>query len=501
MISATEPLDLDQKLRAARDLMLIENHAEALRVYADLAKKYPGGPLLREYARAAAIYGDFDLAEQLWEQIRRRVPNTADFLTRLAWEHQQIRLHAKARELYRRAAEVEPQNLGAQLDLAQVLSRTSSVAEARPAVQRCLELDPSCQKARYLAAHLDRRDGKLDEAERRFRDLLGSDLKDAHLQYSCHSELAAIYDDEDRFEDAMAELQTAKKLLPANDQVETERRRIEAWHDDALKSVRGLPKNILEEWGKAFPAHARKPAVSLALLTGAARSGTTLLERVLDVHPLIAAADESLAFTKILPLVGTSAQAIPAPRLTGLRRRYLAMLTKTSGPAGAGKVLLDKNPSRTMWVPAFLRVFPEARIVMALRDPRDILASLYFQNQTNTNHLGFDLLARYYAQVMDLWLAVREWSGFSWMETRYEDLVADLPKEGAKVTRFLGLDWREQQARFHRANQEKPVMSSNYAAVSQPVYASSVGRWRAYEKHLAAVLPALEPYCKVFGYT
>src|SRR6185437_8633821 len=176
-----------------------------------------------------------------------------------------------------------------------------------------------------------------------------------------------------------------KKLPYQSDQDVKERRFVDAWHDDVLRKTRALPKNVLEEWGKTFPPRARKPEVSLGLLMGSARSGTTLLERVLDAHPQIAAADESLAFTKILPLVDISAPTIPSPRLTALRQRYLDMLTKTSGPAAPGKVLLDKNPSRTIWLPAFQRVFPEVRIIMALRDPRDILISLYFQNQTLTN--------------------------------------------------------------------------------------------------------------------
>lgn len=501
MMTTVNAPDFNKRLRTARDLMQIENHAEALKVYADLVKKYPRGALLGEYARAATIYGDFELAEQLWGKIRSTQANTAQLLSRLAWEYQQIRLHAKARELYRLAAAAEPDNPEMQLSLAWVLVRSSNVEEARPVVDRCLKLDPRSEKARYLSAHLDRQENKFDAAERQFRDLLARQPQDSYIHYACHSELAAIYDSQERFDDAMNELLAGKNLPRPGPPEESERRQIDAWHDEVLARVRSLPKNILETWGQSFPARLRKPAVSLALLTGAARSGTTLLERVLDAHPAIRAADESLAFTRIMPLVDLAAPNIPGPRLAGLRLRYLNMLTRTSGPVEAGKILLDKNPSRTIWLAAFLRVFPEARIVMALRDPRDIVISLYFQNQTTTNYLGLPMLAQYYVKVMDLWLAVREWTGFSWIETRYEDVVANLPAEGARVTNFLGLEWQEKQARFHQSNQEKPVMSSNYGAVSQPLYTRAAGRWRSYEKYLAPVLPALAPYCKTFAYT
>ena len=101
---------------------------------------------------------------------------------------------------------------------------------------------------------------------------------------------------------------------------------------------------------------------------------------------------------------------------------------------------------------------------------------------------------------MDVWLAVREWEGFAWLETRYEDIVADLEPEGRRVTGFLGLDWHEEQSRFYEKSRQKQLYSPTYQDVTRPVYVSSVGRWRAYEQHLAPILPALDPYCRRLGY-
>lgn len=77
-----------------------------------------------------------------------------------------------------------------------------------------------------------------------------------------------------------------------------------------------------------------------------------------------------------------------------------------------GKLLLDKNPSLTVQLPVWLRVFPELHVVIALRDPRDVVLSCYFQNillnATNVNFLSLERLAKHYADLMDVWLAVRE---------------------------------------------------------------------------------------------
>jgi len=114
------------------------------------------------------------------------------------------------------------------------------------------------------------------------------------------------------------------------------------------------------------------------------------------------------------------------------------------------------------------------------------------------NFLTFERLAKHYADLMDIWLTVREWEGFAWLEMRYEDIVADLDKEGRRVTGFLGLDWDENQKRFYE--NRKQLYSPTYQDVTRPLYSRSVGRWRAYEKHLAPILPVLESYCRKLGY-
>ncbi len=473
---------------------------EALGAYAKLVKQYPEAGLRGEYGRAAAVAGDFDLAGRVWDTMRRQGPVTADLLSRLAWEFQSIRLHGKARELYAEAAAVEPRNLDALISLAAILARTGSVEEARPVVNQCLELDAACEQARYMAAQLDRRENDLAGAEKQFRAMIASGLRQPYINYSCHYELAHILDRTGRFEEAMAELAEAKRLAKKTVNAAAELKMFDSWHEDVVRKAKSLPRNILEAWRKPFPPRILDAAPHLAFLGGPARSGTTLLERILDANPAVAACDECLAISKILTPVDTATPVIPAQRLEVLRQRYLKILAKSLGQPAAGKLLLDKNPPQTVWLPALLRAFPELRVLIALRDPRDVVLSLYFQNHTHSNYLSFELIAQHYASVMEVWLAVRAWEGLAWMETRYEDIVADMEKEGRRVTGFLGLEWHENQARYYERNRQKAVMSNNYSDVTQPVYQRSVGRWRAYEQQLAPILPKLAPYCEILGY-
>ena len=194
----------------------------------------------------------------------------------------------------------------------------------------------------------------------------------------------------------------------------------------------------------------------------------------------------------------------PPARLNVIRKRYLQAFLTELGAHKEGQILLDKNPSPTVRLRIWLRVFPELRVIIALRDPRDVVISCYFQNiplnPVNANFLSLERVARHYSNLMDVWLAVRQWEGFSWLETRYEDTVADLDQEGRRVTEFLGLRWHENQARFYDNSGQKRVYSPTYHDASQPVYKRSVARWSAYEKHLAPIMPILAPYCRAFGY-
>lgn len=483
--------------------MQLRQHADALKLYSQLAKEFPLlDSLWDEYGRAATAAGEHDLASQIWEAILQNQPKTAELLLRIAGEYGKIWQLPRAQALSREAATLEPGNLNAQLNLASLLARTSSVEDARIAVENCLKIDPHSEQARYLSAHLNRRENKLADAEQQLHDLLASGLRDPHVIYFCNLELARILDRLERPDEAMIHLREAKRRAATMMNVEQARKTFDERRERMPRKAKSLPKDILRTWAGSFPPSTRAGAPRLAFLGGHARSGTTLLERILDAHPAAAACDESLAFMSIGPLVDVTVPEIPADHLNFIRQRYLKNLTRLFESPPDGKLLIDKNPAVTAYLPAFLRAFPELRVLIALRDPRDVLVSCFFEDVIQVSYLSFESLAQLYSSVMSVWLAVREWEGLLWTETRYEAIVADLQTEGSRVTQFLGLEWHENQTRFYEQNREKPVLSTNnYSSVTKPVHGKSVGRWQAYEKYLAPALPLLEPFCQEFGYS
>jgi Flp pilus assembly protein TadD len=493
------------KHNEARELLLAQNFQQALLLYEKLTRQCPGAAVIwAEYGNAASRLRQFDLADRAWHKAIGLDPGNAELIGMIGHQYQGLRQPERARACFAQAAAADPRAINPRISLAVLCEQRHQLDEARAAVGECLVIDPRDDQARYFSAVIDRRENKLEQAERQLRDLLASEPKHPFVRYACRYELAHVLDRTDRLDEAMRLLAEAKEIVRALTDTELLTKGYDKAAEGARRFTNAQPKNILHAWASFFPQRKRQPIPSLAFLGGHPRSGTTLVEQILDAHPAVAALDEPTAFTDVLEPAFHKSKQLSSERINVLRRLYTQALQQELGVNGNGKLILDKNPSPTARLPLWLRVFPELRVLIALRDPRDIVLSCYFQNiplnAVNVNFLSFERIGKHYADLMDIWLAVREWEGFAWMETRYEDTVADMEKEGRRVTEFLGLGWDEAQTRFYEKSQKKQLYSPTYQDVTRPVYTRSVARWRAYEKYLAPVLPALEPYCRKFGY-
>jgi len=155
-------------------------------------------------------------------------------------------------------------------------------------------------------------------------------------------------------------------------------------------------------------------------------------------------------------------------------------------------------------IPGMLRLFPEAKLLIALRDPRDVVVSCFIQYlPLNTNSVCFLTLertARRYALDMGVWLMLRDKLCTPWLEVRYEQCVTDLEGQARRALEFLELPWNAQVLQYRERLKNKAVSSPTYEAVSKPLYRSAIGRWRNYQKYLEPALQALQPCLAAFGY-
>jgi tetratricopeptide (TPR) repeat protein len=269
----------------------------------------------------------------------------------------------------------------------------------------------------------------------------------------------------------------------------------------------GCDSDDVAAWEEAGPAMEDSPL----FIVGFPRSGTTLLEQVLDAHPQLKSMDEQPFMSKALETIAASGIRYPselgkltAHALGDIRARYWD-LARNKATLLPGQRLVDKFPMNMTLLPLIRRVFPNARIVLAIRHPCDTLLSCFLQNfrAPELALLCRDLttLAGAYSRIFGYWYA--QWSllrPFTY-ELRYEKLTADFAAEVRKLADFLQLPWNEAMlAPGEHARAKGFISTPSYAQVVEPVHTKSVGRWKHYQSHFKDVLPILMPWIERWDY-
>jgi tetratricopeptide (TPR) repeat protein len=262
-------------------------------------------------------------------------------------------------------------------------------------------------------------------------------------------------------------------------------------------------------WQAAPPAISAPGVSGHAFLVGFPRSGTTLLEQALAGHSDLVSIEEA-------PTLAAASAALMADddalhRLAALspaeaetwRAHYWAEVDR-AGVDPRGKVVLDKAPAATALLPLVAKLFPDARILFAVRDPRDVVLSC-FRNSFQMNALTYaftDLgeTARCYAATMALADLYRSLLPLSVSEVRFESLVADFPAELARVAGELGRGVQPRMLDLAATAGDRSIRTPSAQQVRAGLNRDGVGRWRAYAAELGVVAPALERWIDRFGY-
>ncbi|MCP5370225.1 MAG: sulfotransferase [Hyphomicrobiales bacterium] len=241
-------------------------------------------------------------------------------------------------------------------------------------------------------------------------------------------------------------------------------------------------------------------------LVGFPRSGTTLVERALAAHPAITASDEYPALDRVVEAVAGypgGLDGLSGPDLARLRALYWQVTEAAFGPDVRQGRYLDKAPMNIVHLGAVRRLFPAARVIVALRDPRDVCVSCFLQdfalNDAMAHFLTLDGAARFYAAVMDLWRHYEATLDLAMLAYRYEDAVADFEGTMRRLVDFIGEPWDPAVA-SREARARTVVATPSYRDVGSEVYARSVGRWRHYAGVMGGALPVLAPLVEAFGY-
>jgi tetratricopeptide (TPR) repeat protein len=401
---------------------------------------------------------------------------------------------------YQRALALAPDDAAAHAGLAQAFEGRHDLVRAREHAGAALRADPANAAARLALARVLMREKDFSGAEAAVAPLVQSPNTPAEQRILA---IGLIGDARDRRGDARGAFEAFTAANQLTLQLHgawlsaTER----LYHPDNVRRMREAVERIdVASW----PADAKERAP--AFLIGFPRSGTTLLDQILSSHSGIVCLEESEHFSAALGEVIADmarlwdSHSITEGECARIRQSYWR---RVGAPEDA--IVVDKFPLNIVVLPLTRRVFPRAKIILALRDPRDVVLSCYQQrfaiNAAMAQLLDLRSAGAYYDLVMSLLEACRERLKLNLLQARYEDVVGNLESETHRLCAFLGVPFEPNMLNYRETALGREVATPSARQVIEPLYTRSIGRWRRYEQHLQPVLPILAPWARRYGYS
>jgi tetratricopeptide (TPR) repeat protein len=392
----------------------------------------------------------------------------------------------EAIEAFERALAVDPGFAMANIGIGNAMMCLGRIEDARIAYERTLAANPrllACHSALAQIKTFHDGDPQIAALEDVAKDETSLSDKD---KVNLHFTLYKVYADLERHELAFAHLEKGNKFKRAFTLYD-ETKEIGVLRDMAAIFTREL---IEAKRGTGDPSDVP------VFVFGMPRSGTTLVEQILASHPHVFGAGELGSFGSAVA-GGYELKPLPfdTAKLTGedmcrLGERYLAQVLPKAPQA---KRITDKMLGNIRFAGLIHLVLPNAYMIHVRRDPIDTCFSCYSALFQNSLRYIYDLgeLGRYYAAyevLMAHWRAVLPEGAM--LEVQYEDLVDDFEVQARRIVEFCGLDWDERCLAFYKT--ERSVHTASAAQVRQPLYRSSIGRWRHYKEQLRPLLDVLD---------
>ncbi len=469
--------------------------------------------------------GQFEQSIACGVAATRLAPKDADAFYNLGLAHADLGNEKKAIECYRRATRLAPLHGMAFNNLGTALEHSGDISGAEKAYREAVKIDARRAEAQNNLGALLLKANKLDEA----RHHLGAAI-DARAGFiEAHYNLSTLktYRRDDPHLIELLALAGARETLAPKAHIEYAFALGKALEDagendgafaafaegNALQHALtpfdvALAKAHFDAVRETFTAaffekrshwsghvDARTPI----FIVGMPRSGTSLIEQILATHPQVFGAGELpdldcvIRDTLDAKLDRASAMERLSERdLQAIGKRYL---DRAFAHSPKSQFVTDKMPANFFHLGLIRLALPHAKIIHALRDPMDTCWSCFTRHFESSMEFTYELctIARYferYAKMMDHWSRVlpKAWI----LESRYEEIVSDTENKARELTDFLGLPWDPGCLAFY--DNPRHVATASVAQVRRPIYATSIGRWQRFARHLGPLFDVVRPY-------
>jgi tetratricopeptide (TPR) repeat protein len=413
-------------------------------------------------------------------------------------------LHGAGRS-YRQAVAIDPGMADATARLAALAARRGEWAQAGALARQALSLDPANSIATLARATANLGEGALEGEAARLDSLLAAGGLSPETRAHALNLKADILDRQDRTAEAFAAYSAANAELIAAYAPRFEG--IPAGVLRMARLARDFDAIARDRWHNAPAGDA--PAAGHVFVLGFYRAGTTLLGQILASHPAVVTLEEKPllidAATDFLDRPDGLARLSQLSETDAARYRDLYWRrARQNEPGISRRIVVDKLPLNTIALPVIARLFPQAKILFALRDPRDVVFSC-FRRLLNVNRDTFEMLslargAGFYAAVMELAGRYRAALPLDVLDVRNETLAAGFETSARAICGFLGLGWKDSMLRFGEHSRRRAIATPSAAQIARGISSNGVGQWRRYREQMAPVLPVLEPWVSQFGY-
>ena len=392
------------------------------------------------------------------------------------------------------------------VSLINAYERIGEINKSQQVVDKYLTKYPDDPEIGLIKARNTANDGNYRAA----KDRLSSLLDNEHLTTSERSRLLNQYgltlDKLGEYKDAYQAFKQCQQIERKNNP-EYDGNRIyeKIKHNQAATSIENTSKWSPQISGDEHPAP--------MFIIGFPRSGTTLLERIVSAHPEITPSSEENLIPRVIDKLNLlSNNRTPYPfnlnditddQIIILRHEYWQQVEKRCGKIPETGLFLDKLPLNIIELCFINRIFPEAKILLAIRDPRDVCLSCFMQqfkpNHAMANFYSLEDAARFYDSTMSLFVHYEGTLNLDTHTVRYEDIVSDLETQARDLLDFLELEWDENVLNYSQ-NRKYKITTPSYHDTCKPIFTSAVERWRNYEKHIAPLMPHLRSHVTRYEY-
>lgn len=404
----------------------------------------------------------------------------------------------KALSYANKAFQLYPDHMGIAITYIAVLESANQLSEA----EGVLKTLPKTDLRSLMGARLARRSKNNAEALQLISSCKTTDF-DRRTLAEYHNEFGLIQDKCGDFANAFSHFSSSNEVAACfedGQDIDPER-----YHND-LRSLKALYQESIKKDKEADSSLKRQPA----FFVGFPRSGTTLMEQMLKAHSQIVTTDERSPFEALINELRQNAsleeiyKSWKIEDLAVVRDQFWQIVEGFGLKCNDETVLVDKLPLNIARVPFIRLLFPNAPILVAYRDPRDVCLSAFIQrfkgNEAMVNFLDWQRTAQTYDLVMSVWEVAKQNLQGTYHSYKYEDLIDDYENTIQGVIQYLGLPFEEQIYSYREMAQERHIKTPSYREVVNPLNRDALGRWRNYPDQVAEVTACLDQWVRLYGY-